>query len=138
MNTALAAVAADARGEADEGRENFVTRAKELRKILGGPILPKDPRAYAGPTRAFSVIVVDGPGAKYGRAQSLLAALRIAYASPVGHSTHLFLHDAARPGEMLLATTLLGHDAATYVGNARPTKGLKWWRVAGRGDSATV
>ena len=138
VNSALAAVALDARAGADEGDEKFVARAKELRQILGGAALPEDPRAHAGAARAFSVIVVDGPGAKYGRAQSLLAALRIAYASPVGHSTHVFLHDAARPGETLLAATLLGHDAATYVGNARPTKGLKWWRVPGRGVEVVV
>ena len=79
---------------------------------------------------------MDGPsGAKKnntGRSQPLYAARRLAESYHPNHYTHVFLHDAAREYEVLIANKIMGHDPKHYQGNLKPRKGLKHWRLPGQ------
>jgi hypothetical protein len=90
----------------------------------------------SGNGSCYDVIVVDGPSGASdmdpGRSQSLYTAVRLAQQCKSDHSTHVFLHDAARTSSIVFANAFLGHDAGTsYIGDTLPRKGLKHWVVAG-------
>ncbi|KAL7473905.1 hypothetical protein ACHAXS_014268 [Conticribra weissflogii] len=80
----------------------------------------------------WDVIVVDGPNESLGRSQSLYLAKRLAQSYGPNHYTHIFLHDAARAANVVLANAIMGHDPKYYLGNTLPRKGLKHWRIPGR------
>ena len=80
----------------------------------------------------WDVIVIDGPAERWGRSQPLYMAKRLAQSYGPNHYTHVFLHDASRRANCIVANVIMGHDPSVYVGNVLPRKGLKHWRVPGR------
>lgn len=80
----------------------------------------------------WDVIVVDGPPENLGRSQPLYMAKRLAQSYGPNHYTNIFLHDASRHDNCVIANAIMGHDPSIYVGNTLPRKGLKHWRVPGR------
>lgn len=80
----------------------------------------------------WDVIVIDGPAENLGRSQPLYMAKRLAQSYGPNHYTHIFLHDAARYDNCIVANAIMGHNPAVYMGNTLPRKGLKHWRVPGR------
>lgn len=95
----------------------------------------KWPPGVANAEQPFDVIVVDGPGGSdkkdTGRSQPLYAARRVAESYHPNHYTHVFMHDAAREYEVMIANKIMGHDPKHYQGNLKPRKGLKHWRLPG-------
>ena len=59
-------------------------------------------------------------------------AKRLAQSYKANHYTHIFLHDASRSDNCVVANAIMGHDPKFYLGNTLPRKGLKHWRVPGR------
>jgi len=80
----------------------------------------------------WDIIVIDGPAEALGRSQPLYMAKRLAQSYGPNHHTHIFLHDASRPDNCIIANAIMGHDPQVYLGNTLPRKGLKHWRVPGR------
>ena len=80
----------------------------------------------------WDVIVIDGPAQDLGRSQPLYMAKRLAQSAKRNHYTHIFLHDAARYDNCVIANAIMGHDPSIYMGNLLPRKGLKHWRIPGR------
>jgi len=80
----------------------------------------------------WDIIVIDGPAQDLGRSQPLYMAKRLAQSYAPNHYTHIFLHDASRRENCIIANAIMGHDPSVYMGNTLPRKGLKHWRVAGR------
>ena len=80
----------------------------------------------------WDVIVIDGPAQALGRSQPLYMAKRLAQSYTPNHYTHIFLHDASRRENCVIANAIMGHDPSVYMGNTLPRKGLKHWRVPGR------
>jgi len=80
----------------------------------------------------WDIIVVDGPAEALGRSQPLYMAKRLAQSYGPNHYTHIFLHDASRHDNCVIANAIMGHGPSEYMGNTLPRKGLKHWRVSGR------
>ena len=51
----------------------------------------------------WDVIVIDGPAQNLGRSQPLYMAKRLAQSYPPNHYTHIFLHDASRRENCIIA-----------------------------------
>lgn len=87
--------------------------------------------------KAYDYIIVDGPSGFTGpgRGPALYAAARLAAFAPKNHYTHIWLHDAARHSEKTMSMNLMGLNPRHYLADTLKRKGLRLWRVEGKGWS---